>query len=460
MSKLSNPNTSLAEVRPFAGMSQVNPHAAGVDIGAHEIMVCVPGDNNTQLVRAFGNYTVDLQAIEAWLQEQCVKTVAMESTGVYWIPLFETLEKSGFHCLLISSRSLRRVSGRKSDVIDCQWIQTLHSYGLLESSFRPEAELVVLRTLLRHRAQLLEHRSPHVLHMQKALLQMNIQLSQALSDVTGETGQGIIRAIVGGERDPYKLAALRDYRCKKDEDEIAKALTGTWREEHLFVLKQSLEMYDFYTRQIKACDAEIECAYQQTGTQEDKDGGDDDLPPVPKHKRNSHSKNAPQGVQVRRHLKRICGVDVVAIHGFGESLAQEVVMETGTDMSKFPTDKHFCSWLGLAPKNEISGGKVIRSGTLKTRNRAGQAFRRAAASVMRSECMFGVSYRRMKARLGPAQAAVATAHKIARVYYQMLKYKMEYEPLSAQEYEQKYYEQQVKYVKRKAAKLGFQLAPA
>ncbi|BDV00143.1 hypothetical protein TDMWS_02280 [Thermodesulfomicrobium sp. WS] len=230
MSKLSQPNSTLSEARPFASMSQVHPHAAGVDLGAHEIMVCVPGGENTQLVRSFGNYTADLQSIAAWLKEHHIETVAMESTGVYWIPLFETLEAAGFHCCLISSRSLRRIPGRKSDVLDCQWIQTLHSYGLLESSFRPEADLIALRTLLRHRAQLLEHRAPHVLHMQKALLQMNIQLSQALSDVTGVTGLAIIRAIVAGERDPHKLAALRNYRCHKDEEEIAKALTGTLRQ--------------------------------------------------------------------------------------------------------------------------------------------------------------------------------------------------------------------------------------
>jgi hypothetical protein len=288
---------------------------------------------------------------------------------------------------------------------------------------------------------------------------MNVQLSQVLSDVTGETGQVIMRAIVGGERDPYKLAALRNYRCKKDEDEIAKALTGAWREEHLFVLRQSLEMYDFYTRQIEACDAEIERVYGATRPKADDESGEGELP-LPEHKRQSHSKNAPKGVQVRKHLKRICGVDVAAIHGIGESLAQEAVMETGTDMSRFPSEKHFCSWLGLAPKNEISGGKIIRSGTLKTRNRAGQAFRKAAASVMRSDCVFGVFYRRMKARLGPAQAAVATAHMIARVYYRMLKYKVEYQPLSAQHYEQNYRQQQVRYLKRKAAKLGFQLTPA
>lgn len=455
MSKLSKPNVGLEEARPFAGMSQVHAHAAGVDIGAHEIMVCVGEMNATQIVRSFGSYTVDLQAIGIWLEEHGVETVAMESTGVYWIPLFEELEQSGFHCHLISSRSLRRVPGRKSDVVDCQWIQTLHSYGLLESSFRPEADLVALGTLLRHRAQLIQHRAPHILHMQKALLQMNIQLSQALSDISGATGQAIIRAIVAGERDPHKLAGLRNYRCKKDETEIAKALTGTWREEHLFILKQSLELYDFYTRQLEECDAEIELTYSLVRPEEKQS----DIQELPEGKRNSHSKNAPTEVQVRKHLKRICGVDITVVHGISASLAQTVILEVGTQMSKFPNEKHFCSWLGLAPKNEISGGKILKNKTLKTKNRAGQAFRMAAGSVMRADCAFGAFYRRQKARLGPAQAAVATAHLIARVVYRMLKYKVEYEPLSAAQYEQHYRQQQLKYLQKKAAKFGFQLVP-
>jgi len=444
----------VAEVRSMVGMSKVNQHAAGVDIGAHEIVVCV-GMEDTQQVRTFGSYTADLQEIGKWLQEHAVRTVAMESTGVYWIPLFEELERQNFQCHLISSRSLRRVPGRKSDVLDCQWIQTLHSYGLLESSFRPEADLVALRTLLRHRAQLIQHRSPHILHMQKALLQMNIQLSQALSDVTGVTGQAIIRAIVAGERDPQKLTKLRNYRCKKEDEEIAKALTGTWREEHLFILKQSLDLYDFYTKQIEACDAEIERMYALIRP----DWESEELQPLPIRKRHSHSKNAPKEVEVRKHLKRICGVDLTAVDGVSASLAQTIVLEVGTDMSKFPNEKHFSSWLGLAPKNEISGGKVLQSRTMKTHNRAGQAFRMAAGSVMRADCAFGAHYRRQKARLGPAQAAVATAHLIARVVYRMLKYKVEYEPLSVAEYEKRYRDQQLKYLEKKAAKFGLQLVP-
>jgi transposase len=284
---------------------------------------------------------------------------------------------------------------------------------------------------------------------------MNLQLSQVLSDVTGVTGQAILRAIVQGERDPYKLARMRNYRCKKDEAEIAKALTGTWREEHLFILHQSLEFFDFYTKQIEACDVELERMYGATRP----DWAVEELQALPEAKRNSHSKNAPKDVEVRRHLHRICGVDLTAVPGISASLAQTIVLEVGTDMGKFPNEKHFSSWLGLAPKHEISGGKVLKSRTLKTHNRAGQAFRMAAGSVMRADCAFGAFYRRQKARLGPAQAAVATAHLIARIVYRMLKYKVEYEPLSVVEYEQRYREQQIKYLQKKAAKLGFQLAP-
>ena len=456
MREKSKRTKGIEEAHPFSGMSRIHPHAAGVDIGAIEIVACVAGDENTQIVKAFGNYTVDLQALAQWLKSYSIKTVAMESTGVYWIPLFEELERQGFECLLISSRSLRRVAGRKSDISDAQWIQTLHSYGLLEGSFRPQAELVALRTLLRHRSQLVEHRSPHIQHMQKSLLQMNVQLSQAVTDVTGMTGQKIIRAILAGERDPQTLAAMREPGCKKSAEEIGKALTGTWREEHLFVLKQSVMLYDFYTEQIQACDLEIERLYGLT--RPDWESGE--VAPVTKRKRNSHSKNIPQHPEeIRKYLKRISGVDLSAVDGFGVSLAQTVIMEVGTDMSKFPDEKHFCSWLGLAPKHEISGGKVLKKNTLKTKNRAGQAFRLAANSVKQAECMFGVFYRRLRARLGPAQATVATAHALARVVYRMLKYKVEYEPLSLNEYQKHYEEQQIKYMRKKAAKLGFQLVP-
>jgi transposase len=454
--KKSKRTKGIEEAPPFSGMSRIHPHAAGVDIGAIEIVACVPGDESTQIVKAFGNYTVDLQELAQWMKSYHIKTVAMESTGVYWIPLFEELEHQGFECLLISSRSLRRVAGRKSDISDAQWIQTLHTYGLLEGSFRPQGELVALRTLLRHRSQLVEHRSPHIQHMQKALLQMNVQLSQAVTDVTGMTGLKIIRAILAGERDPQTLAALREPGCKKSAEEIGRALTGTWREEHLFILNQSMMLYDFYTEQIQTCDLEIERLYGLT--RPDWESGE--VQPLTKRKKNSHSKNLPHNAEeVRKHLKRISGVDLSLVDGFGVSLAQTVIMEVGTDMSKFPDEKHFCSWLGLAPKHEISGGKILKNNTLKTKNRAGQAFRMAAQSVKQAECVFGVFYRRLRARLGPSQATVATAHAIARVVYRMLKYQVEYEPLNLNEYQRQYEAQQLKYLKKKAAKFGFPLLP-
>ena len=330
--------------------------------------------------------------------------------------------------------------GQKTDVEDAQWIQTLHSYGLLKGSFRPEGDLVGLRTLLRHRSQLLEHRAPHIQHIQKALLQMNIQLSQAVTDVMGMTGQKILRAIVVGERKSENLAALREPGCKHSEEEIAKALTGTWRAEHLYVMKQSLELYDFYTEKIEACDAEISRQYGMTRPEWVKG----ELPAVSDKKRHAHSKNAPRDAkEIREHLYRINGVDLSLVDGIGVSLAQTVTMEVGSNVGeKFPTEKHFCAWLGLAPKHDITGGKVLNNRTLKTKNRAGQAFRMAAQSVKQADCPFGALYRRLRSRLGPAQATVATAHAIARVVYKMLKYKVEYDPLSVNEYQKKYEEQQ------------------
>jgi hypothetical protein len=340
-----------------------------------------------------------------------VDTVAMESTGVYWIPVFEVLEARGLSVCLVNARHIKNVPGRKSDNLDCQWLQKLHSLGLLSASFRPDAEICALRAYLRHRAQLLQHRAPHILHMQKALHQMNLQLTQVLSDVTGVTGLKTrsVRAIVAGERNPVTLAQLRNPACKSSQDEIAKALTGTWKAEHLFALKQSLEFYDFYTAQVAACDAEIE---RQFAALKPRWEGPEQPPEVPPLKPDSHSKNQPTG-NARAEILRITGVDWVAVHGISASLAQTTlrVSEIGTDMRKWPTEKHFGSWLGLAPHNDISGGKVLRRRTLKTDNRAGQAFRQAAASVIRSQCAFGAYYRRKKAHFGPMPALVATAHK-------------------------------------------------
>jgi len=442
------------KIKSLEELKIVHPHAAGLDIGSRDMWACVPAPHTTENVRVFGTFTVDLQALADWLVACGVDTVAMESTGVYWIPVFELLEARGLKVYLVNSWHLKHVPGRKSDVLDCQWIQQLHSLGLLRASFRPDAEMCALRAFLRHRAALLQHRAPHVLHMQKALQQMNVQLPLVLSDIMGETGQKIIRAIVDGERDPLKLAQLRHPSCKSSEDDIAKALTGTWQPEHLFALKQSLELVDFYTHQLAACDAELARQFAAIKPRWDVPA---EVPTLPKTKPGSRSKNQP-AYHARAELFRITGVDLVAVEGISASLAPTILTEVGTDMSRFPTEKHFCSWLGLSPHHEISGGKILRNHTLPTDNRAGQAFRQAAACVIRSDSVFGAFYRRKKAQLGPMQALVATAHKIARAVYHLLKYKTAYQDSGAEAYEQKYKERELAHLRKKAAKLGYTLA--
>jgi hypothetical protein len=433
----------------------VHANAAGIDIGSREIWVAVPPDRAGETVRCFGTFTPDLHALADWLVENQIDTVAMESTGVYWIPLFELLEARDIRVFLVNARHVKHVPGRKSDVLDCQWLQKLHSLGLLTGSFRPDAEMVVLRTYLRHRAELIQHRAPHILHMQKALQHMNLQLHHVLSDITGVTGLQILRAIVAGERDPKVLASFRQPGCKADEATIVKALTGSWREEYLFSLQQSLEVFDFFTAQISVCDTEIERQFAAIKPRWD---APEELPPLPPVKPNSRTKNKP-AQSTRQELFRIVGVDLVAVTGLSASLTQTILTEIGTDMSKWPSVKHYASWLGLAPHNDISGGKVLRSRTLKTDNRAGQAFRQAAASVTRSNSAFGAFYRRKRAQLGPAQALVATAHKIARTVYFMLKYQVPFEDVGAEGYESQQRERELIYLKRKAAKLGFDLTP-
>lgn len=430
----------------------VNPNAAGLDIGSAEIWGCVPEDRDAQRVRQFGTFTPDLYQLADWLAACHIETVALESTGVYWIPVYEILEERGFQVQVVNARHLKNVPGRKSDVQDCQWIQRLHTYGLLRGSFRPEGELGVLRAYLRHRASLLEHRAAHIQHMQKALQQMNLQLSQVLSDITGASGLAIIRAIVAGERDPVHLARFRDRRCSSSAAQIAKALTGNYRPEHVFALKQGLALYDTYTQQLRECDGEIEGQFQAI-----KPVRDEELPPLdPRDKRGSHSKNAP-AYDGRSLLYQLTGVDLVAISGLNTSTVQTIVSEIGTDMGKWPSEKHFCSWLGLAPHHDISGGKVLRRGTLKTGNRAGQAFRLAAQGVSRSHSSFGAFYRRLKAKVGPKSANVATAHKLARTFYHMLKHRTSFRDLGAEEYERRGRERERASLRKKAAKLGLSL---
>jgi transposase len=431
-------------------------NAAGLDIGSEEIWAAVPADRAAQPVRVFGTFTPDLCALADWLAACGIETVVMESTGVYWIPAFEILEARGFQVQVVNARHVKNVPGRKTDEKDCQWLQRLQTYGLLSGSFRPDGEICALRAYLRHRASLLEHRAAHIQHMQKALLQMNVQLTQVLSDITGESGLAIIRRIVAGDRDPVQLAQLRDPRCQHSTDDIAKALTGHYRPEHVFALKQALELYDTYTEKVRDCDRELEQQFSALKPRHDQDA----LPPLDlSDKRDSHSKNAP-AYDARTLLYRLVGVDLCAITGMNEITVQQALTETGTDMHPWRTVKHFCAWLRIAPATDISGGKILRSRTLKTRNRATQAFRLAAQAASRStHSAFGVFYRRMRARLGPEKAMTALAHKIARTYYYMLKHHVPFRAVRAEDEEQKARERELAHLRKKAARLGLSLVP-
>ena len=445
--RIRRPKASRAVLHPH-----VNPHAAGLDIGSEEIWVCVPEDRDAEPVRPFGTFTPDLYALADWLATCRIATVAMESTGVYWIPVYEILEARGFQVHLVNARHLKHVPGRKSDVKDCQWIQYLHTCGLLSGSFRPEAEMCALRAYLRHRATLLDYRAAHIQHMQKALQQMNVQLPQVLTDITGTTGLAIIRAIVAGERDPVHLAQFRDPRCAHSTEELAKALTGHYRAEHVFALQQALALYDVYTALVRECDAEIARQFQAIMPV-----WDDDLPPLDRqNKASAPSKNAP-AYDARGMLYQLTGVDLVAIPGLHASTVQTIVAEIGLDLGKWPNEKAFCAWLGLAPRHEISGGKVLRRSTLKTRNRAGQALRLAAQAAGRSQSGLGAFYRRMRARLGPQSAIVATAHKIARIIYHLLTHRTAFRDLSPEEYSQRIRAREIAAMRKKAARLGLTL---
>ena len=350
-----HPKRLDVEAMPF-----VNPNAAGLDIGSEEIWACVPEGRDTQPVRAFGTFTPDLYALaNVSVCAQPRVTVAMESTGVYWIPIYEILEARGFKVHLVNAHHLKHVPGRKSDVKDCQWIQHLHTCGLLSGSCRPEAEMCARRAYLRHRATLLEHRAAHIQHMQKALQQMNVPLTQVLTDISGVTGLAMIRAIVAGERDPVQLARFRDRRCASSTEDIAKALTGHDQPEHVFALRQALALHDAYTEQVRECDAEIERRFQAIMPV-----WPDELPPLDRaNKHRTRNKNAPL-YDARGMLYQLTGADLVAIPGLNASTVQTILSEIGLDLRKWPHAKALCSWLGLAPRHEISGGTMLRRSRL------------------------------------------------------------------------------------------------
>jgi transposase len=432
-------------------LAAVNLYAAGIDVGAEAHYVAVPPSDDPQPVRCFGAYTVDLESLADWLTACGITTVALESTGVYWIPLFELLERRGFEVLLVDPQQVRKIKGRpKSDVHDCQWLQRLHTFGLLAGAFRPPDQVCVLRSYLRQRAMLLTYASQHIQHMQKALTQMNLKLQHVVSDVTGETGMAIMRAILAGERDPVKLARLRNYRCHHDEATIAKALHGQWREEHLFVLGQAVALYEMYHEKIAACDRQIAAHLETFAACEDREA----LPPVSRPRK--RTRNRPQ-LDVRGSLHRITGVDLTAMEGIDEPTALTIISEIGLDMGRWPTVKHFASWLGLCPHHRVSGGKVLSRGTKPCANRVATALRLAASCLQRSQSALGAFFRRMKARLGTPKAITATAHKLARLLYTLLKHGTVYVRQSLADYEQSYRDRMVQSLTRRAKALGYAL---
>jgi transposase len=434
-----------------SGLALVHPNAAGIDIGDNFHVVAVPEGRDKERVKTFGSMSCDLTGIAAWLRKCKIDTVAMESTGVYWKPLFGVLIKEGFDVYLVNAHHVRSINGRKNDEADAQWIQKLHSCGLLKSSFLPDDEGEALRSLVRYRRTLTQDCNRFVLRMQKAMELMNIKLHTIICDITGQSGLAVISAIIGGERDPKNLEQYVGKYVKADRQTILKSLQGTWRSEQLFLLKECYHSYCYYKERITVCDQEIERqlkAFQQS----------DHKSTQIKQSNKRANKNRPR-FDTCSYLKAIHGVDVTAIYGIGDIAALEILSETGTDMSKWETSKHFVSWLNLCPNNKISGGKVISSMLRKKKtNIASQAFRHAANAVQKSDNWLGDYFRRMKAKGGNKYAIVATANKIATIYYKMVRHKKEFNPVDLKDYQQQYKRAKISYLERKLSQLQREVA--
>ena len=436
--------------------SVVHPNAAGIDIGAEFHMVAVPADRDEHPVRKFSSFTTDLHAIADWLADCGIDTVAMESTGVYWIPLFELLEERGFEVVLVNAHHVKNVPGRKTDVSDCQWLQRLHSCGLLGASFRPTDEIVALRGYLRHRENLVRYAAAHVQHMQKALTLMNVQLNHVISKIMSQTGLAIMRDIVDGNHDPQALAKHRNFRCQASEQTIAAALAGNYRPEHVFALRQALELHDFYQDKIKQCDIEIEAKLAELSARSSHDI--EELPPPrATHKRKD---NEPY-FDARPRLFQLTGVDLTQIDGIGPYTAVRLISEIGTDMSRWANVKRFTAWTTLAPRHKITGGKVLSSKTQTSANRVAHLLRSCARSLIRSNTALGAHYRRLATRLGPPKAITATARKLAEHVYRSLKYgpQYRYKDPGPHAYDLRYRARVVANLSRRARSLGFQVVP-
>lgn len=422
-------------------LRHINAHAAGIDIGSRSHFVAVPEGADEQPVREFSSFTDDLERMADWLTACGITTVAMESTGIYWIPVFEILESRGIEVKLVNARHVKNVPGRKSDVLDCQWLQQLHTYGLLQGAFRPAEQVCALRAYVRQRMNLVRYAASHIQHMQKALAQMNLQLTNVVSDITGMTGMRIIKAIIAGERDPHRLASLRDRRCKNSVETIARSLHGNWRHEHLFSLRQAVELYEFYQAKIADCDQQIlEQLKRFDAVPSDHDTPDGQPPAT-----------------LEDALQRIAGVDLSRIDGIDTGTALKIIAEIGIDMSRWKDAKHFASWLGLCPGTKISGGKMLSTATKRIANRAATTLRYAAFGLLNSKSYLGAYMRRQRSRLGMPKAITATAHKLARLIYTMLKNGADYVDVGQEQYEERYRSRVVQNLKRKAQELGFEL---
>ena len=440
-------------------MAMVHPNAAAIDIGATMHMAAVGADRTSEPVRSFGTFTGDLHRLADWFAECGVTTVVMESTSVYWIPIFELLDERGFEVFLVNARDAKHVPGRKTDVSDAQWLQRLHSYGLLRASFRPKGEIAELRAYLRQRERLLDTAASQIQHMQKAMTEMNLQLHHVVSDITGATGMRILRAIIGGERNPSVLASMRDKRCHSSVETIEKALTGHYRAEHLFVLEQAVALYDVYQQKVAACDVRIEAVVKALSSVRGRQEAATTDGPASRKRHRHRTANEP-AFDVGGSLHTLLGKDLTRIDGLGPYVVLKLVSECGDDLSAWPTAKHFTSWLSLAPNNKISGGKVLSSRTKRSGSRAASLLRLAAVSVGRTETALGAFYRRLSSRVGKAKAITATARKIAVLFYNAMRYGMEYVDPGASYYETRYRERVVRNLQRRANALGYVMTAA
>jgi len=450
----------------FGGLQRINQHAAGVDIGAKSIFVCVNVEEGRHEVREFLTFTADLREAAVWLKKYGTKTVAMESTGSYWIPVYDIFEEEGLEVCLVNAHHLKAIPGKKTDVLDCQWIQTLHSYGLLRGSFRPGSHGVSFRAYVRQRSKITELSAMQIQLMNKALIQMNIRLDQVFSTITIASSMTIIRAIVGGERNSAVLAEYRNFQCKKTKQDVMKALEGNYRPEHLFALEQALRTYDFFQEQILECDTKIKEMLEssevlQQNTLDPKSSQQVSAiceKTMPKKKKKSTGKNT-YNFDAATKLKNAIHIDLTAIPGIDVNTAIKIISEIGTDMNRWPTEKHFISWLSLCPGNKISGGKVLSSRATPTSNKARQAFKIASNSLYRSTSALGAFFRRMRAHLGAPAAIVAAAHKLAKIVYQMLKEQKEFHDIGQEAYEQQFKKRRLTNLRRIASELGYDLKP-